>query len=142
MNDLEPIRILYADDDRDSFEMLKVMLGMSRIDVYSATSISEALTLAGSEEFDLYLLDSGLPDGNGITLCRTLCAVDPATPVLFYSGNAHSDEIEQGLAAGAAAYITKPNSEKLAATITQLVTDYREQPRTSFMGFRVVATAA
>jgi DNA-binding response OmpR family regulator len=142
MNNLERIRILYIDDDRDSFEMLRVMLGMSQIEVEPASSVGEALTRAGSEEYDLYLLDSGLPDGNGPTLCRTLCAVDPAIPVLFYSGNAHPDEIEQGLAAGAAGYITKPNSEKLSAMITKLVADFRERPRNAFMDLRVVAASA
>jgi DNA-binding response OmpR family regulator len=141
MNDLECIRVLYIDDDRDSFEMLQVMLGMSQINVDSAGSVSEALTRAGSEEFDLYLLDSGLPDGNGPSLCRTLRAVDPTIPVLFYSGNAHPEEIEQGLASGAAAYITKPNSEKLAATITQLVASYRQQEHHAFTRFRARAAA-
>jgi DNA-binding response OmpR family regulator len=141
MNNPELIRVLYIDDDRDSYEMLKVMLGMSQIQVESASSVDEALTRAGSEEFDLYLLDSGLPDGNGPSLCRTLCAVDPTTPVLFYSGNAHPEEIEKGLASGAAGYITKPNSEKLAEMIIPLVADYRERPRNAFMDLRVRASA-
>jgi DNA-binding response OmpR family regulator len=142
MNSREPLRVLYIDDDYDSFEMLKVMLGMSEIELCPAASAGEALTLAGSEKFDLYLLDSGLPDGNGPSLCRTLRAVDPAIPVLFYSGNAHHDEIEQGLAAGAAGYITKPNSERLAATITRLVTDYREQRQTPLTNSRVLVATA
>jgi len=142
MNNHESLRVLYIDDDHDSFEMLKVMLGMSQIKVDSASTVGEALTRAGAEEFDLYLLDSVLPDGNGASLCRTLRAVDPTIPVLFYSGSAHPDEIKLGLAAGAAEYITKPNSEKLATTIIQLVTSYREEKRPALTGFRVFATAA
>ena len=78
MNTDERLRVLYVDDDRDSVEMLKVMLGMSRIELDSASTVGEALTLAGSERFDLYLLDNALPDGSGLSLCRTLRAVDPA----------------------------------------------------------------
>lgn len=137
MNDSERIRILYIDDDRDSFEMLKVMLGMSQMEVHSALSASEALTRAGSEEFDLYLLDGGLPDGDGASLCRTLRRVDPKIPVLFYSGNAHHDEIERGLASGAAGYITKPNSERLAVTILQLVSNYRDRELPAFTSSRL-----
>ena len=141
MNSNERLRVLYVDDDRDSFEMLKVMLDMSQIEVAPAQSMREALTQAGSERFDLYLLDSGLPDGDGASLCRTLRAADPAIPVLFYSGNAHPEEIKMGMAAGAAAYITKPNSERLATTILQLVTNYRER-RSMFTDFRTLGAAA
>jgi two-component system OmpR family response regulator len=141
MNTDERLRVLYVDDDRDSFEMLRVTVGMSRIEVAPARSMGEALTQAGAERFDLYLLDSGLPDGNGVSLCRTLRAADPAIPVLFYSGNEHPEEIKMGLAAGAASYITKPNSESLATTILQLVTNYREE-RPVFTDFRTLEAAA
>ena len=141
MNTYERLRVLNVDDDRDSFEMLKVMLGISRIQLDSATSIDEALTLAGSERFDLYLLDSGLPDGSGLGLCRTLRAVDPSVPVLFYSGYANSDAIQRGIAAGAAGYITKPNSDTLVETIIQL-TGVRSERRESIVDFRLTADAA
>ena len=127
MNNNESLRVLYIEDNCDSFEMLRVMLGMSKIEVDSAPSVSEALTRAGAEKFDLYLLDSGLPDGNGLSLCRTLRSVDPSTPVLFYSGHAHPEEIKMGMAAGADGYITKPHSDILAETIIQLVASRREK---------------
>jgi len=141
MNTNARLRVLYVDDDRDSFEMLKVMLDMSQIEVAPARSMFEALTYASSERFDLYLLDSGLPDGDGISLCRTLRAAHPAIPVLFYSGNAHPEEIRMGIAAGAAAYITKPYSDRLATTILQLVTNNRER-QSMFTDFRTLEAAA
>ena len=128
MNTNERLRVLYVEDNPDSFEMLSVMLGLSQIELEPAASVSEALTRAGSERFDLYLLDSGLPDGNGNSLCRTLRAVDPETPVLFYSGEAHPDRIQMGIDAGANGYILKPHSDKLALTITQLVASRSEGP--------------
>lgn len=127
MNNDERIRVLYVEDNADSFDMLQVMLASAEIDLQSAGTIAEALTHAGQERFDLYLLDGGLPDGNGFGLCRTLRAVDPNVPVLFYSGKAHSEEINMAMEAGAHGYIIKPHSEKLAVTITQLVTSRREK---------------
>ena len=121
----ERIRVLYAEDDRDSFDMLRMSLSLSGIDLEPARSIADALTRAGEERFDLYLLDSGLPDGSGISLCRTLRAVDPKIPVIFYSGSAYPDEIKMGMDAGAGAYLTKPNSDKLAETIIQFVVNSR-----------------
>ncbi len=143
MNYDERLRVLYVEDNCDSFEMLKVMLGMCQIDLDSTQSSGEALALVSSDDrFDLYLLDVGLPDSNGLSLCRTLRAIDPGTPVLFYSGNAHPEDMERGIEAGADGYIIKPNSEKLASTILQLVTDYRKasQPA-STTGHRVLAAA-
>ncbi|MEP7147894.1 MAG: response regulator [Acidobacteriota bacterium] len=142
MNNDERLRVLYIEDNCDSFEMLKVMLGMCEIDLDSARSGSEALASASSDDrFDLYLLDGGLPDSNGLSLCRTLRAIAPRTPVLFYSGNAHPEDMERGIEAGAAGYIIKPNSEKLAATIRQLVIHYRDASQPTFTDFRVLAAA-
>ncbi len=138
----ERLRVLYIEDNRDSSEMIKLILGLSGIAVESAATAGEAIERAGSERFDLYLLDSGLPDGSGLALCRTLRVIDPRIPVLFYSANAHVDDIERGMAAGAAGYITKPNSDKLAASIIQLATNYRERRRPAFRDHRILGAAA
>lgn len=122
MENNDHMRVLYVDDDADSFEMLQVMLAPWEIHLESAGSVAAALIQAGREKFDLYLLDNGLPDGTGFELCRTLRALDPKVPVLFYTGNAYADDIKMGMAAGADGYIIKPHSEKLAETIIQLVT--------------------
>jgi DNA-binding response OmpR family regulator len=141
MNSHERIRVLYIEDNCDSFDMLKVMLAPASIELDSASSVGEAMTRAGEDRYDLYLLDSGLPDGNGLSLCRTLRAADPSIPVLFYSGHAHPDEIKMGMDAGAHGYVIKPHSDKLAEIILQLVATQREKvdPRASLPVF---ATAA
>lgn len=141
MNTSERLRVLYVEDNLDSFEMLRVMLGLSQIELECAATVSEALTRAGSEKFDLYLLDTGLPDGSGNSLCRTLRAVEPDIPVLFYSGEAHPDKIQMGIAAGADGYIIKPHSDKLAPTITQLVASRSEKSYAS-KSLPVLAAAA
>ncbi len=143
MNNDERLRVLYVEDNCDSFEMLQVMLDMCQIEVDCARSSREALAQVSSDDrFDLYLLDGGLPDSDGFSLCRTLRAINPKTPVLFYSGNAHPEDMERGIEAGAAGYIIKPNSEKLAATILQLVTHYREASQPAFTDFHALAAAA
>ena len=138
MNNEKRIRVLYVEDDPDATLMLKVMLALAEIDLESAASVGGAIERAFSERFDLYLLDAGLPDGNGFSLCRTLRAADPEIPVLFYSGNAHTAEVESGLAAGASGYIAKPHSDKLAATIIQLIED-RDRSEFAFLPLMVEA---
>lgn len=115
------LRVLYAEDNEDASEMMSVLLGLSEIKITAAKTITEAWRLAQAERFDLYLLDSRFPDGDGLDLCRRLHKHEPRTPIIFYSGDARETDKQKGLAAGADAYLVKPNSEEIASTIFRFV---------------------
>lgn len=121
MKESNRVCILYAEDDKDAGDMLSALLGFSNIDVSFARSVREAFQLAQNEHFDLYLLDGGFKDGTGLELCRQLRGLNPQTPIVFYSGNAYKTDKEKGLAAGANAYLVKPDSDTVAETIFRLV---------------------
>jgi CheY-like chemotaxis protein len=110
-------RILYVDDHDDSAEMMKLLLAPMNYDVQAARTIEEALQLARSEMFDLYVLDKRLPDGSGIELCRQLNTLTPGVPCIFYSGDAYEIHRQEAAAAGAHAYISKPDVESLIETV-------------------------
>ncbi len=112
------LRVLCADDD-DTCELLTTTLGISNIEVKSAHTIADAWRLAQIELFDLYLLETRLPDGNGFDLCRRLHKFAPHTPIVFYSCEAYPIDRQKGLAAGAIDYLTKPYMADLAVTIRQ-----------------------
>jgi DNA-binding response OmpR family regulator len=114
-------RILYAEDNEDACLMLSILLGYSGIDVSPAGTIEEAVREAQTNKFDAYLLDSRFPDGSGEELCRQLLEMNPHVPVVFYSGDGGSIDKKKGLAAGAGAYLVKPQIDKIAPTILQLV---------------------
>ena len=114
-------RVLYADDNEDSCLMLSTLLGFSNIEVSLAHTAQEAFQLAQSKNFDAYLLESRLPDGDGFELCRKLRSIAPQKPIVFYSGNAFESDKQKGLAAGANEYLVKPESETIAPTIFQLI---------------------
>lgn len=114
-------RILYAEDNEDACFMISVLLGFSDIKVTAAGTIREALFLSQTEHFDLYLLDSRFPDGSGLDLCRRLRKTAPRTPILFYSGAALESDKQNGLLAGADAYLTKPHINELDTTILRYV---------------------
>lgn len=120
------VRILYAEDNEDDCFMLSTMLGFSGIDVLSAHTVKEAFQEAQSEHFDVYLLDSRFPDGSGLELCRQLREFNPQTPVVFYSGDAYEADRQKGLAAGAQAYLVKPEIDTIIPTLLQLVTQVSE----------------
>ncbi len=117
----EHLRVLYAEDNEDSCFMVTVMLKFADIEVTTARTVAESWQMAQADYFDLYLLDSRFPDGNGFSLCRRLREYAPHTPILFYSGSAYEADKQNGLAAGANDYLTKPYFDDLAETIRQTI---------------------
>jgi DNA-binding response OmpR family regulator len=71
--------------------------------VISASTVARGLELAQQQGFDLYLVDSRLPDGTGVEVCNRLRAFDSSTPIVFWSGN--DEEYDEAYAAGAQAFI-------------------------------------
>lgn len=116
-------RILCVDDHRDTSEMLSVLLTQEDYEVITTTSAQEALKLAASEEFDLYVLDKRLSDGDGLALCQQLTELTPTVPCMFYSGDAYEIQRRQAMDAGAAAYVTKPDIEGLIEGVRKLLAD-------------------
>jgi two-component system OmpR family response regulator len=116
-------RILYVDDHEDTSFMLTHLLGQSDYQVVTASSMSEALSRIRHEKFDLYILDKRLPDGSGLDLCRKLNEATPDVPVIFYTGDAYALHREEGLCAGAEAYVAKPNIDELVATVNECLAD-------------------
>jgi DNA-binding response OmpR family regulator len=116
-------RVLCVEDDEDSRMMLVTLLGLELIDVEAVGTAAQALSLMQTERFDLYLLDGWLPGLDGFELCRRMRAVDPHTPILFFSGAAYEDDKKTGIEAGANAYLVKPNVNELVGSIRQLVSE-------------------
>ena len=114
-------RVLCVEDDEDAREMLSALLKFSLIETSTVGTAAQALSLIQTERFDLYLLDTSLPDLDGFELCRRVRVLDPHTPVLFYSGAAYESDKKRGIEAGAIAYLTKPDVDGLLGTVTELV---------------------
>ena len=116
-------RVLCVDDHQDSAEMLRLLLSVEDYEVATANSMEEALRLADSEAFDLYVLDRHLPDGTGLELCRRLNELTPNIPCIFYSGDAYEIHRRQALAAGADEYVAKPDIDGLIDAVHKLLAD-------------------
>ena len=79
------------------------------------------MSLIQAERFDLYLLDALLPDLDGFELCRRMRGLDAHTPILFFSGAGYDADRKRGMAAGADAYVIKPDLDGLLTSITGFV---------------------
>lgn len=125
-------QILLVDDNQDTCDMMTLWFRSTEYTVTSAQTMAEGWRLAQSKLFDLCLLDSRLSDGSGYELCQRICDVIPNLPVVFYSGCAYEKDRQQGLAAGARAYLVKPNDlDKLVEIISALL-DKFEWPKRGY----------
>ncbi len=103
-------RILYAEDDSDTREMICIALELEGFEVVCPESPEEFMKLAQAEKWDVFMLDSWMPEMNGCDLCKELRKFDSVTPIVFYSAAAYETEKKKALNCGAQAYITKPAS--------------------------------
>lgn len=116
-------RILYVDDHEDSAEMFRLLLSSPSYEVHTANTIAETVERVKYEPFDLYVLDKRLPDGSGTDLCMTLNALSPGVPCIFYTGDAYEIHRREAMAAGASAYVSKPDVDALIDTVHKLLTE-------------------
>jgi len=101
-------RILCVEDEEDSSGLMTALFELLNFQAAIASTSAEGLRLSQSERFDLYLLDSWLPDGTGTQLCKQIRSFDPLTPILFLSADAYPQTQAEAFRAGAQAYLTKP----------------------------------
>lgn len=101
--------------------MLQLLLASPDYEVRTARSVEEAVLLASSVDFHLYVLDKRLPDGTGLELCQQLNALTPGIPCVFYTGDAYEIHKQEALEAGADAFIAKPDLEGLIKAVEDLL---------------------
>jgi CheY-like chemotaxis protein len=114
-------RVLCVDDHRDTSEMLQMLLSEENYQVHTAATMEEACEMASQTQYDLYVLDKRLPDGTGVELCETLTKITPSVPCIFYTGDAYEIHRREAFAAGAAAFVAKPDIEGLINAVHQLL---------------------
>jgi|SRR6185503_11661481 len=126
MQNINTPRVLYIEDHEDTRELVALVLEQKSIEVVTGSTIKTGVTLAVSEEFDLYLLDSWLPDGSGLDLCRKIREFDKATPILFYSAAAYEMDRAEAIKSGAQAYLIKPSHpSELCNLVMSLIETHR-----------------
>jgi two-component system OmpR family response regulator len=104
-------RILIVDDDLHIREVIRVALKKAGMTVTEARDGKEALARFGSDRPDLIVLDIGMPEFDGLEVCREI-RKSSDVPILFLS--ARDDEIDRvlGLEIGGDDYLTKPFSPR------------------------------
>ncbi|MET4172212.1 two-component system OmpR family response regulator [Bradyrhizobium sp. LA6.1] len=104
-------RILIVDDEGHIREVIRVALKKAGMDVIEARDGKEALARFAADKPDLIVLDIGMPEFDGLDVCREVRKVSDV-PILFLS--ARDEEIDRilGLEIGGDDYVTKPFSPR------------------------------
>ncbi len=119
-------RILVVDDEPLILEGLSRLLTARDYDVVTAPGGCDALIAIGKQQFDIVLLDLGLPDLNGNEVLRFIADRGVETPVIVVSGESSIDAAINALRAGACDFVRKPyQSEELLRRIDNTLTRSR-----------------
>ena len=101
------MKILLVEDDPALRSALEELLLREGYAVTKASSVRSAVE-AMNTEIDLAMLDVGLPDGDGVSLCRQWRSEGVQTPILFLTAKDEELDVVRGLDAGGNDYVTKP----------------------------------
>ena len=121
-------RILVVDDDPHIREVIKFAIEKAGMAVTIAEDGARALSVFANERVDLIVLDIGMPEINGLEVCRRIRRTSE-TPILFLS--ARDEEIDRvlGLEIGGDDYVTKPFSPReLVARVHVILKRIRAAP--------------
>ena len=102
------MRILVIDDDDSVRSAVRRALLLGGYEVLVAATGEEGLLTSQTELPDAIVLDLGLPDIDGMEVCRRLRALGDRTPILMLTARVEVEDRIDGLEAGADDYLTKP----------------------------------
>jgi len=110
------MNILVVEDDPSVRTLVKAVLEHNGNTVHTEDTAASGESSAMENEFDMIVLDLGLPDGDGYEVCKNIRDKNITTPVLILSGEQETDVKVKCLKVGADDYLTKPfNTEELIA---------------------------
>lgn len=115
-------KVLLVEDDLVTCDMVRDWLEHELYTVEAAHTGEEALDLMKLYQYDIVVLDWGLPGKSGVEILSRFRADGGTTPVLILTGKRSVGEKEEGLDAGADDYLTKPfELKELSARVRALL---------------------
>jgi two-component system OmpR family response regulator len=110
-------RVLVVDDAEEIQKLVSLTLANNGFEVETANDGKEMMNAMKGREFDLVVLDLGLPGEDGFSLCRKLRA-ESNIPIVMLTGRADDTDRIVGLEMGADDYLVKPfNPRELLARV-------------------------
>lgn len=126
---MKPV-ILVVEDDRDLRKFMEEILQEQRYVVYSTGKGTEAVKMVDKIHPNLVILDLGLPDIDGETVCARVKKMHPELPVMILTGSDESGDLVESFEKGADDYVRKPFDEQelMARIKAKLRVQKRDDP--------------
>ena len=102
------MRILIIEDDHDVSAFIAKGLKEARHSTDIASNGKDGLFLATTENYDVLIVDRMLPELDGLSIIKTLRALEKSTPILILSALGDVDDRVNGLRSGGDDYLVKP----------------------------------
>ncbi len=106
-----PFKALVCEDDRFFQEVIKTGMAQavagSKVDLCRSTQEALNCIEAYGSQFQIAIVDLGLPDGDGLTVVRELARVSPRTPIMVASVATDERRVIEAIRAGATGYLVK-----------------------------------
>jgi len=116
------MRVLVVDDDRALRDALRRALTLAGYEVRAAEGGAEAIEAVVQEIPDAVVLDIGMPDIDGLEVCRRLRLLGNRVPILMLTAREAISDRVAGLDAGADDYLVKPfDVDELKARLRALL---------------------
>lgn len=116
------MRLLLVEDSQRLQELLGDSLTSAGYRLDKASTVAELDSMIEAVNYDLLIVDLGLPDGDGLTAIRGLRAKGITTPILIITARGSIDDRVTGLDSGADDYLIKPfNHSELLARVHALL---------------------
>lgn len=121
------MKLLCVDDNMSHRKMLNALLSRTGVDVDFACNGREAVEAYAFNEYDAILMDMEMPILSGLEATREIRQIEQGfhlnhTPILFLSGQADRDQLDQAQAVGGDGHLTKPfTPEALLGAITRVM---------------------
>ena len=119
-------KILLVEDNETIILGLKYTLEQERFEVDIAKNVVSAKAKINKEEYNLFLLDISLPDGEGYEICKEI-KQNKNAPVIFLTAKDEETDVVQGLDMGADDYVVKPfRTRELISRINSVLRRYEK----------------
>jgi DNA-binding response OmpR family regulator len=116
------MRLLLVEDSERLQELLSESLKNAGYMLDVVATVAELFSSVAAANYDLLIIDLGLPDGDGLGAIRSLRATGISLPILIITARGSIDDRISGLDSGADDYLTKPfNHAELLARVRALL---------------------
>jgi DNA-binding response OmpR family regulator len=124
MMNLNPLKILLVDDEKEFISALAERLKLRGFEVETSPDGEKGLTMIRSQAFDIVVIDLMMPGMNGLEALAEIKRIRPELPVILLTGHGSDKEGMEGKRLGASEYLIKPvDIKELIRTITTITGD-------------------